>query len=204
MKLITLCAALLAALFSLTAQAQGVTIGAAGAPDASAALEVRTTTQGLLLPRLTASQRDAIATPAAGLLVFQSNGTPGIYYYTGSNWVNLTTGRVPDPTGMANAPNTGFVSTLAGLAGSTGSANGTGAAARFYSPTGVAVDATDAVYVADQSNSTIRKITAAGVVSTLAGTAGSTGSADGTGAVARFRFPTGVAVDAAGAVYVAD
>src|SRR5207245_2335683 len=53
-------------------------------------------------------------------------------------------------------------------------------------------------------NSTIRKITPAGVVTTLAGTAGSTGSTDGTGAAASFRFPLGVATDSAGNVYVAD
>ena len=97
-----------------------------------------------------------------------------------------------------------MVTTLAGTAGNLGSADGTGAAASFAYPAGVAVDAAGTVYVADQSNSTIRKITAAGVVTSLAGTAPSTGSADGTGATARFNNPGGVAVDAAGAVYVAD
>ena len=98
----------------------------------------------------------------------------------------------------------GVVSTLAGSIGSTGSTDGTGSAARFNQPTGVAVDAAGNVYVADQSNHTIRKITPAGVVSTLAGLAGSTGSTDGTGSAARFNRPFGVAVDAAGTVYVAD
>ena len=98
----------------------------------------------------------------------------------------------------------GVVSTLAGLAGSTGSADGTGSAARFYYPYGVAVDGSGNVYVADTGNYTIRKITPAGVVSTLAGTAGSSGSADGTGSAARFNYPTGVAVDGSGNVYVAD
>ena len=96
------------------------------------------------------------------------------------------------------------MSTLAGTARSVGTADGTGAAARFYYPSGVAVDAAGTVYVADQFNSTIRKITPAGAVSTLAGTAVSSGSANGTGAAARFNNPFGVAVDAAGAVYVAD
>jgi hypothetical protein len=68
----------------------------------------------------------------------------------------------------------------------------------------VAVDSAGNVYVADQNNSTIRKVTAAGVVTTLAGTAGVSGSADGTGTAARFDFPFGVAVDSAGNVYVAD
>ena len=98
----------------------------------------------------------------------------------------------------------GVVTTLAGLAGTSGSTDGTGSAARFKSPKGVAVDGSGNVYVADTSNSTIRQITPAGVVSTLAGLAGSTGSTDGTGSTARFKNPEGVAVDGSGSVYVAD
>jgi hypothetical protein len=98
----------------------------------------------------------------------------------------------------------GIVSTFAGLAGSNGSDDGTGSAARFNYPTGVAVDSVGNVYVADTNNHTIRKITPSRVVSTLAGLAGSTGSADGTGSAARFYFSYGVAVDSGGKVYVAD
>ena len=94
--------------------------------------------------------------------------------------------------------------TLAGTAGGEGSADGTGSAALFKYPNGVAVDATGNVYIADESNHTIRKITSGGVVTTLAGTAGSQGSTDGTGSAARFTGPTGVAVDVEGNVYVAD
>ncbi len=99
---------------------------------------------------------------------------------------------------------TGVVTTLAGLAGNQGSADGMGSAARFNLPTGVAVDNSGNVYVADYNNFTIRKVTPAGVVTTLAGFAGSWGGADGTGSDARFNQPSGVAVDSQGNVYVAD
>jgi sugar lactone lactonase YvrE len=99
---------------------------------------------------------------------------------------------------------TGVVSTLAGMAGASGSTDDTGSAARFSSPSGVIVDSSGNVYVADTGNDTIRKITPAREVTTLAGTGGSAGSADGTGSAARFNSPGGVAVDDAGNVYVAD
>jgi hypothetical protein len=98
----------------------------------------------------------------------------------------------------------GTVTTLAGLAGTNGSADGSGTAARFNHPSGVAVDAAGNVYVADTDNDTIRKITSAGVVTTLAGSAGVSGSADGSGTAARFSGPSGIAADAAGNLYVAD
>jgi glucose/arabinose dehydrogenase len=98
----------------------------------------------------------------------------------------------------------GVVTTLAGAAGSYGSADGTGADARFSRPIGVAVDGDGNLYVTDRNNQTIRKITPAGVVTTLAGAAGSYGSADGTGADARFSGPVGVAVDGDGNLYVTD
>jgi sugar lactone lactonase YvrE len=85
-----------------------------------------------------------------------------------------------------------------------GSTDATGSAARFYWPGGSAVDSADIVYVADTQNGTIRKVTTAGVVSTLAGSAGNFGGADGTGTNAQFFGPQGIAVDGAGAVYVAD
>jgi hypothetical protein len=96
----------------------------------------------------------------------------------------------------------GFVTTIAG-SGAPGSADGTGEAATFAYPFGVAVDSSRNVYVADSGNNKIRKITPAGVVSTLAGS-GAYGSADGTGTAATFYTPTGVAVDSASHVYVAD
>jgi sugar lactone lactonase YvrE len=98
----------------------------------------------------------------------------------------------------------GVVTTLAGSAGAIGFANGTGSAARFNYPGGVAVDSAGNIYVADTYNHTIRQITSAGVVTTLAGSHGAAGSADGTGSDARFYYPYGVAADSAGNVYVAD
>jgi sugar lactone lactonase YvrE len=98
----------------------------------------------------------------------------------------------------------GNVSTLAGTAGGAGTADGLGGAARFYEPSGVAADNAGNVYVSDTGNHTIRKITPAGLVSTLAGSAGNSGSADGTGSSAQFNDPTGLAVDAASNIYVAD
>jgi subtilisin family serine protease/sugar lactone lactonase YvrE len=96
----------------------------------------------------------------------------------------------------------GVVTTLAGI-GYNGSADGLCAGPSFHSPTGVAVDALNSVYVADASNNKIRKVESAGMVTTLAGS-GTFGSTDGTGSAASFCNPNGVAVDASGNVYVAD
>jgi hypothetical protein len=99
----------------------------------------------------------------------------------------------------------GVVTTLAGLAGSQGNTDGTGSAARFNSPSSVAVDGAGTLYVVDGNNHTIRKVTAAGVVTTLAGGAGMFGWNDGVGSAARFAAPAGIAIDnATGMLYVAD
>ena len=98
---------------------------------------------------------------------------------------------------------TGMVSTFAG-AGVFGNFNGTGVAARFNSPLGIAIDAANNIYVADRNNSLIRKITPAGVVTTVAGMANTPGSDNGTGTAAKFSFPWGVASDASGTLYIAD
>ena len=127
------------------------------------------------------------------------NGPQGIAVASGTLYVadsgNFTIRKIT-PAGV--------VTTLAGTAGSYGSADGTGAAAQFTRPGGLAVDASSVVYVADTNANTIRKITSAGVVTTLAGTAGAVGSADATGAAARFSGPSGVTVDASNHLYVAD
>ena len=98
---------------------------------------------------------------------------------------------------------TGAVTTLAGTAGTVGTEDGTGSAARFDLPAGITTDGTN-LFVAERSNHTIRKIViATGVVTTLAGTADSAGSADGTGAVARFNGPYGITTDGTN-LYVTD
>ncbi len=98
----------------------------------------------------------------------------------------------------------GVVSTLAGLTGVSGWSDGTGFDALFNQPGGLAVDSSGNVYVADTGNSVIRKITPAGVVTTLAGLSTIGGMKDGTGSDAWFNQPRAVAVDGSGNVYVAD
>src|ERR1035438_6011337 len=129
-----------------------------------------------------------VAVDSAGNLYVADSGNSTIRKVTpvGTNWV---------------------VTTLAGRMGVLGSADGTNGAARFNYPYGAAVDTNGNVYVADTFNSTIRKVTTVGtnwVVTTLAGLAGVNGSQNGTGSAAQFYWPTGVAVDSAGNVYVAD
>lgn len=58
-------------------------------PNASAALDIVATDKGVLIPRLTMSQRNAIASPATSLLIYQTDGTTGFYYYNGATWVNI-------------------------------------------------------------------------------------------------------------------
>jgi sugar lactone lactonase YvrE len=100
---------------------------------------------------------------------------------------------------------TGQVTTLAGNPFATGSADGVGAAAQFNSPQGITADGAGNLYVADTDNDTIRKIVVAtGQVTTVAGSPGVFGSADGVGAAAQFGNPVGLALDGAGNLYVAD
>ena len=128
---------------------------------------------------------------------------------------NFETGAASDKAGNVYIADTynstirrispdGVVTTVAGSAGIPGSANGVGSAARFLWPNGVAVEDGGTVYVADTYNNTIRKITPAWSVSTLAGAAGAAGFADGVGGAARFSQPGAVAVDSNGVLYVAD
>jgi hypothetical protein len=130
--------------------------------------------------------------------------------------MNMSRGIVRDSSGNVYVADTGnfvikkitpagAVSIFAGSLGNAGSDNGLGAAAKFNSPWGMAIDSAQNIYVADSLSSNIRKITPSGQVSTLAGPSdGSTGATDGTGAAARFTYPRGLTVDASGNVFVAD
>lgn len=156
-------------------------------------------------------------TPAGAATTFAGSGGQ-----TGTADGTGTAARFNDPSGIAIGGDgtlsvsdtanatvrrisaTGVVTTLAGSPNTRGNTNGTGSAATFRSPLGLAQDASGNLYVADAQNHTIRRITPAGVVTTFAGSAGASGSVDGTTATARFNNPTGVAVDGAGNVYVAD
>jgi hypothetical protein len=72
--------------------AGGISIGTAGIPAASSIVDIKSTSKGLLIPRLTMAQRNLIAGPAAGLLIYQTDNTPGFYYYSGTGWLQLASG----------------------------------------------------------------------------------------------------------------
>ena len=97
----------------------------------------------------------------------------------------------------------GQVSTFAG-SGTAGSTNAIGASARFRNPTGITIENTGTIFVADTDNSCIRKITSSKVVTTFAGSCGFTGFDDGVGTAAGFASPFGVSLDVSGTIYVAD
>ncbi len=104
---------------------------------------------------------------------------------------------------QSNSPAAYTWTTFAGTAG-MGQADSVGENAQFNLPAAVAVDTNGNVFVADTDNDVIRKITAAGRVTTIAGFPGVFGSADGLNSAARFYKPVGITADAAGNLYVAD
>jgi hypothetical protein len=161
-----------------------------------------------------------VAVDSAGFLYVTDTGNGALRKITPNGEVTTLLSGISRPEGVAvdSAGNVymtcqdnvvrkvspaGDVSILAGAPYQSGSADGTGSAARFVAPDGLALDAAGNLFVTD-SNHTIRKITPAGAVTTLAGLAGVSGSADGTGSDARFNVPVGIGVDGQGHVYVAD
>jgi len=85
---------------SMKSSAQGMGINTTGAAATSSAmLDISSSTQGMLVPRMTAAQETAIASPATGLLVYQTDGTAGFYYYTGSAWSAVGGGSSSLPSG---------------------------------------------------------------------------------------------------------
>lgn len=98
----------------------------------------------------------------------------------------------------------GMVATVAGLAGNCVSVDGTGSGASFYGPSFLTIDAYDNLYVTEYRSDTIRRITPDGVVTTIAGAAGTAGSSDGIGATALVNGPDGIAIDSSGNIYFSD
>jgi sugar lactone lactonase YvrE len=154
-------------------------------------------------------------TPAADVTVFAGAGTSGFNDGTGSGAkfnvikaiaIDTATNDmyVTDGHRIRKITSAAVVTAFAG-ATTNGFVNGTLSAARFNWPEGIAVDTNGAIYIADTINCVIRKITAAGVVSTLAGnTNGIAGSANGTGSAASFYAPKGICFDASRNIYIAD
>jgi sugar lactone lactonase YvrE len=153
---------------------------------------------------LTATFANGTGVITPGNLALASGSAVTIWPTTTTTYTLTVTNPAGASTTQTATVNVASISVLAGIAGVPGNSNGTGAGGRFNDPFGIARDSSGNLFVADASNNTIRKVTPAGVVSTLAGTAGVQGNADGIGAAAKFYFPTAVVVDADGNVYVAD
>ena len=135
---------------------------------------------------------------------------------------SAATARFNQPLGLAVAPNgtvyvadsgnhlirvistNGIVSVLAGNPETFGSADGTGTNAFFNNPVGLALAANGSLFVSDANNFTIRRVSAAGVVTTLAGATGQDGAADGPASSARFGKPAELALAPNGTLYIAD
>ena len=169
-------ALLLAAFIALTAQAQ-VGIGTSS-PDASSVLDITSTTKGMLAPRMTATQKSAISSPATGLLIYQTDGTTGFYYYTGSAWIGL-----PNSGLLSKVEGTNFTGSLLVGHATTGTLN----AAEYN--TGIGLGALQAVttgdyntaigYAALYSNTTGNKNIASGYHALYSNTTGSYNIASG-------------------------
>ncbi len=165
-----------------------------------------TDTDGTLCPSAPTVDNNYCIKPSPGNTFTYSNGTTTTFTLDNEKVGTTTKYQITDstaPTLVAVAPqNAGVVTTLAG-SGTPGFVDGIGTVARFNASQNVAVDSSGNVYVADRQNHRIRKVTPAGVVTTLAGS-GTATFADGTGTAASFNNPQSLAVDSSGNVYVAD
>jgi hypothetical protein len=154
------------------------------------------------------------AMPWAGYIVLPANSTNinftfsstghKYFYVEALNEMDKQSAYDPIyPYGIAvSIPST--TTLFGGIAGQSGCVNGALASAKFSSPGQMAVDANSNIYVADTSNHVIRKIDTSGQVTTFAGTAGVSGTNDGTGTSAKFKAPWGIAVDVRSNIYVTD
>lgn len=131
------------------------------------------------------------------------NGLEGVVVDTSGNLFvsDANNDEIRKITSPSSSP---AVTTFAGTLGTAGSTDATGTSASFNTPRGMVIDSSNNIYVADAFNQTIRLITSAGVVTTIAGYAGTTGIANGAGSVARFNYPFAMAIDNSGNLYVAD
>jgi sugar lactone lactonase YvrE len=180
--------------------AQNVRVNPGVSPvEASALLDIKSTDKGMLLPAMTSGERSTIINPAKGLLVFQTDGTAGFYYYDGRLWLSLTGGGLTNSDGFSPA----YAVTTVFVGSTYGYTNGIGVAAKFTRPYGISIDHAGNIYMADMDNHSIRKINPTGNTTTLAGSTVS-GNTDGVGVAARFNFPDGVTVGTDGNIYVAD
>ncbi len=147
-----------------------------------------------------ASDGDARSARFGGISGIAVDAGGAIYVADGGSNINGIVG-----SRIRKLTQAGIVSTLAG-GSAYGAVDGPGTVATFSSMNGLTIDRQGNLFVADEGNHTIRKITPAGMVSTLAGTASqlAPAAADGAGAAARFHLPYGLAADSAGNVYVSD
>lgn len=162
------------------------------------------------LPRLTAARRAALPAPHPGQVVYQTDGTPGLYYFHRQRgWVSIPFDQTPDGSGYAGPGLVRAVCTVAG-GRQPGHQEGYEGRASFYRPYGLVLDG-GMLYVAEGENHCIRQVAlGSGRVRTVAGCASVRGGycrggyQDGTGAQAEFNMPLGVAADGRGHLFVAD
>jgi len=189
--------------------------GAAGTARLSSPKGLAINVSGNITVADSANHKIRKISPAGVVTTLAGNGTAGSLDGTGTGAEFSSPGGVTvDISGNVYVADTnnhairkvtaaGVVTTMAGNSTTSGVTDGTETAAQFYSPGGVALDASGNIYVADSGNNLIRRVSPLGVVTTIAGS-GTAGTADGTGTAAQFNNPTGIAVDSSGNFIIAD